>query len=85
MENYITLFRIVPIKDGYHYVCKDSRGQHYHAHKVNNNLSLETLYFINNTVAQQYIDKYLEKQDYKPELILLSTHFAPKSAIEVVE
>ena len=90
MENYITLFRIVPREDGYHYLCKNCFEQFYLAHKATDNLSPETLYFANEIVAQQFIDKYLDRPEnelkiYKPELILLCAHLVPESVIEVVE
>ncbi len=90
MENYITLFRIVPREDGYHYLCRNCFEQFYLAHKATDHLNPETLYFANEIVAQQFIDKYLDRPEnelkiYKPEFILLRADYTPESVIEVVE
>lgn len=88
--DYVELFRIVPVNDGFHYMCMNCFEQFYFAHKATDHLNPETLYFINEIVAQQFIDKYLDRPEnelkiYKPEFILLRADYAPESVIEVVK
>ncbi len=90
MENYITLFRIVPREDGYHYLCMNCFGQFYLAHKTDDPTSRETLVFETEELAQLFIDRHFEKnctmKIYKPEFILYHKDYAPTNIItEVIE
>ena len=69
MDKFIEFFSIVPIGDGYHYLCKDNNGNHFEKHKIEFDTG-ERLIFENEHLARQYIDKYLDVERYRPGFIL---------------
>ena len=66
MIECITLYEIVPIGDGMHYMCKNENGEYYRQTKAHDNT--DQLAFYTEATAQQYIDKYLDPKLYKPEI-----------------
>ena len=59
MEDYCTLFHIVPtVNGGYYYLCKNNNGSHYLRHKAERGTK-EDLLFETTEAAQNYIDTYL--------------------------
>lgn len=61
-------YQIVPFGDGYHYMCRSDKGDIYIGSK-----NLDEKYFnklIFNTIneAQDFIEKYLDKNKYVPEI-----------------
>ena len=86
MNNYdcITVFRIVPVNDGYHYVCRNTEGHHYLNRKEKQNTS-DDLIFETEKLAQEYIDKYLNiKYPWKPEYINYRVDCIPTEVIKII-
>ena len=84
----ITLFRIVPANDGYHYVCKNAEGQHYSNRKENQDTP-DDLIFETEELAQKYIDKHLNifnaTYHWKPEYINYRVGCIPTEVIKEVD
>ena len=87
-NDYVELFRIVPVNDGFHYMCMNCFGQFYLAHKVDDPTSREALIFETEELAQLFIDKHFEKdctiKIYKPEFVLYCKNRAPTNIIREV-
>lgn len=83
MGNIITLFGIVPIGDGSHYLCKDSSGEYFIEHKAYT--VKEQLAFYSEETAQKYIDKYLDANKYKPEVFGHNIDYILFDIISVIE
>ena len=68
-----TLYDIVPIEDGYHYLGLDAEGNYILKSKTD---PLEpTLIFKYELEAQKYINKYLDPKKYKPERVTLNEKY----------
>lgn len=65
-----TLFSIVPINDGYKYLCKDKDNNHFLKHKADDELDY-TLLFVFEKFANKYIKKNLDVNEYKVEPICI--------------
>ena len=86
MNNYdcITLFRIVPVNDGYHYVCRNTEG-HYYLNRKENQDTPDDLIFETEKLAQEYIDKYLDiKHPWRPEYINYRVDCIPTEVIKII-
>jgi hypothetical protein len=60
-------YNIVPISDGFHYLCKDADGNYFKHHKAEEEIR-EHLIFKTSEAAQDYINRYLDPIKYKPEI-----------------
>lgn len=65
MNNITTLYEIVPVNDGIHYMCIDKNGNYFRQHKAYT--IKEQLAFYDESVAQAYIDKYMDNKLYVTE------------------
>lgn len=70
MENSKELWCIVPIGDGYHYVCETNDGKWFLQHKAQkfNPKSGKELVFKTESETQDYINCCLDASKFKPEL-----------------
>lgn len=87
MNNFdcITLFRIVPVNDGYHYVCRNTEGHHYLNRKEAQDTP-DDLIFETEEIAQKYINKHLSiKHPWKPEYINYRVDCIPTEIIKEVD
>ena len=82
-DEVVTLFEIVPVNDGSHYMCKNSNGEYYQEHKAYT--VKEQLAFDTEATAQKYIDKYLNADLYKPEMFGYNLKYLPCKLITKVE
>ena len=83
MAKFIELFSIVPIGDGFHYLCRDDDGNYFQRRKIDHSIN-ERLIFESEVLAQNYIDKYLDAERYMSECILYREDYAPKNIIREV-
>lgn len=83
MCELIELFDIVPIDEGYHYLCQDEDGNYFEGNKADSDTSAR-LVFESKSLAQEYIDKYLNPKKYEPEFIFYNSKYAPKNIIRNV-
>ena len=83
MCNIITLYEIVPIGDGSHYLCQDSSGEYFTEHKAYT--VKEQLAFYSEEMAQKYIDKYLDTSKYKPEIFGYNIDCMPFDIVDEVD
>ena len=79
----VELFEIVPVGDGSHYLCKDNSGRYFTEHKAIDRS--EQLVFDSETVAQSYINKYLDADKYVPELFGYDLDYLPADVITFVD
>ena len=82
-DEVVTLFEIVPVGDGVHYMCKNSNGEYYREHKAYT--VKEQLVFTTEAMAQKYIDKYLDADLYTPEAFGYNLKYLPCKLITKVE
>lgn len=82
-DEVVTLFEIVPVGDGVHYMCKNNMGEYYREHKAYT--VKEQLAFDTEVTAQKYIDKYLDTNLYKPEAFGYNLKYLPCKLITKVE
>ena len=81
MEDYCTLFHIVPtVNGGYYYLCKNNNGSHYLRHKAERGTK-EDLLFETTEAAQNYIDTYLTKENWRVEYVAYAKHYIPAEII----
>ena len=60
-------YQIVPFNDGYHYMCRNDKGDIYIGSKNLNEKYFNKLIFNTSDEAQKFIEKHLEKNKYVPE------------------
>lgn len=72
MNNLKEFWHIVPVNDGYHYVCETHDGKHFLQPKAENFIreSGNELIFGTRIAAQDYINHYLDYSAFKPEKFL---------------
>lgn len=77
MNNLKELWHIVPVNDGYHYVCETNDGKHFLQPKAENFIreSGNELMFATKIAAQDYINAYLDSCMFKPEKFLTRIGF----------
>jgi hypothetical protein len=83
MNKLIELFSIVPVGDGYHYLCKDNDGNYFERNKNERNTN-ERLIFESKALAKAYIDKYLDAEKYEPGFIWYRDDCIPNNVIRNV-
>lgn len=65
-------YSIIPIGDGYHYLCKSTDGKHFLQRKDDDNIDDDTLFFTTENMAYDYIQENLEKDKYEVEPVWLA-------------
>lgn len=72
-----TLYHIVPVHDGYHYVCLDKYGEHHVVeNKTRDNIGDKVyIAFKSEKDAEKYIEKHLDKEKYKSEVFYINLEF----------
>ena len=68
MKKLVTYYYIIPIGDGYTYLCLNKEGVYVLQEKAEKPLySFSTIYFSKENYAQEYINTHLDSKKYKPE------------------
>lgn len=62
-----TLYSIVPIGDGYHYLCKSADGKHFLQRKDSDDVNGSQVLFASEDIANDYIRYNFEECKYKAE------------------
>ena len=62
-----TLYSIVPVNDGYHYLCESTDGKHFLQHKDDDDVNGAQLLFTSRDAANDYIKYNLEECKYEVE------------------
>jgi hypothetical protein len=83
----VTLFQIVPVNDGYHYMCKNAEG--YYLNRKEESGTVDDLIFETEQIAQKYINRYSSSFNlnycWKPEDILYNVKYIPTEVIKEVK
>ena len=81
-NDFIDLYSIILSNDRNYYVCKDSSGEYFIEHK--GDITNGKLVFYSEAVAQDYINKYLDVDKYKPERYMCNVNYLPDNIIKEV-
>ena len=85
--NYMTVFQIVPVNDGYYYVCKNTES-YYLGRKDDKAAKSDKLLFETKELAQKYINKYSSSFNLncvcEPEAIIYHIDYVPAEIIKEV-
>lgn len=68
-----TFYSIVPVNDGYHYVCKNANNEHILIHKEEDPPIGGSLVFNTEDMANDYIIKNLNADEFKSEPLWVIT------------
>ena len=82
MNDFIDLYSIILSNDRNYCVHKDEAGEYFLNHKGND--ANGKLVFYSEVVAQDYINKYLDVDKYKPERYMCNVNYLPDNIIKEV-
>lgn len=82
INDFIDLYSIIMSNDRNYCVYKDAAGEYCLKHKGNDDNG--KLVFYSEAVAQDYINKYLDADKYKPERYICNVNYLPDNIIKEV-